>query len=43
MTQTKIVLVNVTDAWKLRRNLRGVVGRTIIDQDHFIVWIVQFA
>ena len=43
VTEAVIFLMNVTHVRKLRGDLSGVVGRTIIDQNHFVIWIIEFA
>ncbi len=43
VTQAVIALMNVADVRKLRRDVSGVVGRSVIDQDHFVIRIIEFA
>ena len=38
-----IALMNVADLRELRRNVRCVIRRTVIDQDDFVLGIVQFS
>ena len=43
VTQSVIALVNVAHPGKLRGNVCRVVSRTVIDQNHFILRIIEFA
>src|SRR6266481_5452524 len=43
VTQAVVALVNITNVRKLRGDLRRVVSRSIIHQDDFAIWIIEFA
>ena len=38
-----VALMNVANPWELRRDVGRVIGRTVIDQNNFVIGIVQFA
>ena len=43
MAETVVSLVDVTNTRKFRRDLGRIVGRAVIDQDDFVIRIIQFA
>ena len=43
VTQAVVVLLDVADLRKARRDLRRVIGRAVVDQDHFVVRIIDLA